>query len=102
MIAAGTRRVQLGQIQESVSETKAYKFTSEQPDLEGGVPAYSRGLELDYVQGPFQPKPFYHFRKILKDVVESAELLQKKLMACYLLALLQKRDVFFFFSKMLL
>ena len=31
----------------------------EQPGLEGGVPAYSRGLELDDLKGPFQPKPFY-------------------------------------------
>ena len=30
----------------------------EQPGLEGGVPAYSRGLELDDLKGPFQPKPF--------------------------------------------
>jgi len=25
----------------------------------GGVPAYSRGLELGDLKGPFQPKPFY-------------------------------------------
>ena len=25
----------------------------------GGVPAYSRGLELDDLKGPFQPKPLY-------------------------------------------
>ena len=25
----------------------------EQPDLEGDVPAYSRGLELDGLKGPF-------------------------------------------------
>ena len=31
----------------------------EQPGLEGGVPAYSRGLELGDLKGPFQPKPFY-------------------------------------------
>ena len=30
-----------------------------QPGLEGGVPAYSRVLELDDLKGPFQPKPFY-------------------------------------------
>ena len=30
-----------------------------QPGLEGGVPAYSRGLELHGLEGPFQPKPFY-------------------------------------------
>ena len=27
----------------------------EQPGLEGSVPAYSRGLELDDFEGPFQP-----------------------------------------------
>ena len=27
----------------------------EQPGLEGGVPAYSRGLELDDLKGPCQP-----------------------------------------------
>jgi len=27
--------------------------------VEGGVPAYSRGLELDSLKGPIQPKPFY-------------------------------------------
>ena len=31
----------------------------EQPGLEGGVPAYSRGLEPNDLKGPFQPKPFY-------------------------------------------
>ena len=31
----------------------------EQPGLEGGVPAYSRRLELDDLKNPFQPKPFY-------------------------------------------
>ena len=30
----------------------------EQPGLEGGVPAYSRGLEPGGLKGPFQPKPF--------------------------------------------
>ena len=30
----------------------------EQPGVEGGVPAYSRGLELGEVKGPFQPKLF--------------------------------------------
>ena len=29
------------------------------PGLQGGVPAYSRGLELDDPKCPFQPKPFY-------------------------------------------
>ena len=36
---------------------------SEQAVLEGGVPAYSRGLELDVPKGPFQPKPFYDSKK---------------------------------------
>ena len=31
----------------------------EEPGLEGGVPAYRRGLELGDLKGPFQPKPFY-------------------------------------------
>jgi len=31
----------------------------EQPRLEGGVFAYSRGLELDDLKGPFQHKPVY-------------------------------------------
>ena len=31
----------------------------EQPGLEGGIPAYSRGLELGDLKGPFQPKLFY-------------------------------------------
>ena len=31
----------------------------EQPGLVGGVPAYSRGLELDDLKGPFQLKPSY-------------------------------------------
>ena len=31
----------------------------EQPGLVGGAPAYSRGLELGDLKGPFQPKPFY-------------------------------------------
>ena len=30
-----------------------------QPGLGGGIPAYSRGLELGDRKGPFQPKPFY-------------------------------------------
>ena len=33
----------------------------EQPGPEGGVPAYSRGLELGDLKGPFQPKPSYDF-----------------------------------------
>ena len=31
----------------------------EQPDLEGGIPAYSRVLELGDLKGSFQPKPFH-------------------------------------------
>jgi len=31
----------------------------DQPALVGDVPAYSRGLELNDLKGPFQPKPFY-------------------------------------------
>jgi len=31
----------------------------EQPGLEGGVPAYSSGLELGDLKGPFHTKPFY-------------------------------------------
>jgi len=30
----------------------------EQPGLVGDVPANSRGLELEDLTGPFQPKPF--------------------------------------------
>ena len=37
----------------------------EQPGLVGGAPAYSRGLELDGLKGPFQPKPFYD--SVIKD-----------------------------------
>mgnify|MGYP001855436156 CR=1 FL=1 len=29
-----------------------------EPGLVGGDPVYSRGLELDDLKGPFQPKPF--------------------------------------------
>jgi len=32
--------------------------------LEGGVPAYSRGLELDDLKGPFQPKQFHDSMKM--------------------------------------
>jgi len=35
----------------------------EQPGLVGGVPAYSRGLKLDDIKGPFQSKPFYDSMK---------------------------------------
>ena len=31
----------------------------EQPGLQGGVPAFGKGLELGDLKGPFQPKPFY-------------------------------------------
>ena len=31
----------------------------EQPCLMGGVPAYSRGMELGDLKGPFQPKSFH-------------------------------------------
>ena len=31
----------------------------EEPGLEGGVPAYSRGLELGDLKGSFQPQPLY-------------------------------------------
>jgi len=31
----------------------------EQPGLEGGVPAYSKGLERDDLKGPLQPKPLF-------------------------------------------
>jgi len=31
----------------------------EQPGIEGGVPAYSRGLELGDLKSPLQPKPLY-------------------------------------------
>ena len=31
----------------------------EQPVVEGGVPAYGRGLALGDLKGPFQPKLFY-------------------------------------------
>ena len=35
----------------------------EQPGLEGAVPAYSRGLDLHDLKGPFQPKPFHDSMK---------------------------------------
>ena len=40
----------------------------------GGVPTYSRGLELDDLKGPFQPKPFYPYMKILHSIYEVAKL----------------------------
>ena len=30
----------------------------EQPGLVEGIPAHGKGLDLDDLQGPFQPKPF--------------------------------------------
>ena len=44
-----------------------------QPGLEGGVPAYSRVLELGGIKGPFQPKPFYD-SVILVQVRRSGEI----------------------------
>jgi len=38
----------------------------EQPGVEGGVPAYSREVKLDSLEGPFQPKPFYDSLKYSK------------------------------------
>ena len=43
----------------------------EQPGLEGGVSAYSRGLELVDLKGPFQPKPFYDSTNILPNHVDN-------------------------------
>jgi len=38
----------------------------------GSVPAFSRGLELDDLTGPFQPKPFYNstiiFQELCSDI----------------------------------
>ena len=42
---------------ESIQGQAGWGF--EQPGLEGGVPACSRGLELDGHKGLFLPKPFY-------------------------------------------
>lgn len=39
----------------------------EQPGLEGGVPSYSRGLDLDDLKDPFQPKPFYDSMVLLRN-----------------------------------
>ena len=41
----------------SIQGQAAWGF--EQPGLVGGVPAYSRGLELDDLKGPYQHKLFY-------------------------------------------
>jgi len=41
-------------------------FKARQPGLEGGVPAYSRVLELDYLKGPFQPNPFFDSKSMIK------------------------------------
>ena len=37
----------------------------EQLCLEGGVPTYSRGLELDDLKDPFEPKPFCGLKKAM-------------------------------------
>ena len=42
----------------------------EEPGLQGGVPAYSRGLELHDLKGPFQPKLFYHSMIPLKCTLQ--------------------------------
>ena len=51
----------------------------EQRGLEGGVPAYSRVLELDDLKGPFQPKPFYDsmipvWRRKCEDTVSPSDM----------------------------
>ena len=38
---------------------KHSRWRFEQSGPAGGVPAYSRGLELDDLEVPFQPNPFY-------------------------------------------
>ena len=44
----------------------------EQPSsLEGGVPAYSRGLEADDLQGPFESKPFYDSVQIVMSMAKN-------------------------------
>lgn len=40
----------------------------ELPGLEGDVPAYRRGLALDDLRGPLQPKPFYDFQSAANKV----------------------------------
>ena len=41
----------------SIQDQAGWGF--EQAGLEGDIPAYSRGLELHDLKGPFQPRPFY-------------------------------------------
>ena len=53
------------------------EFREEQPGLEGGVPAYSRGLELDDLKGPFQPKPFYVAMQMIKGLETSHAIIRK-------------------------
>lgn len=36
----------------------------EQPGLLANVPAHGRGIEINYLQGPFLPKPFYGSMKV--------------------------------------
>jgi len=43
----------------------------EQPGLLGGVPACSRGVELDDLKGPFQPNPFYDSIMLINTVYSS-------------------------------
>ena len=59
-LAAGLPRLslQIGLLEVPSSQGQA-GWGCEQPGVEGGVPAYSRGLERDDLRGPFQPKPFY-------------------------------------------
>ena len=52
---------------ESIQGQAGWGF--EQPGLEGGVPAYSRGLELGDLKGPFQTKPFYDSLEIPISIV---------------------------------
>ena len=39
--------------------SRRWVMSFEQPGLQGGIPAYRRGLELDDLKCPFQHKPFY-------------------------------------------
>ena len=47
----------------NASSLEAFKArlgrTFQQPGLQGGIPAYSLGVGLRHLQGPFQSKPFY-------------------------------------------